>query len=198
MGCDIHSIGQVKKSGTWETVVTQPGGDDRDYNSFAVLAGVRNGYGFGGCKTGEGWPVLYEQRGLPEDIQLIDGENVKLTEPFYWSETSDPEYEFWIGDHSHSWLTLKELHNIYNIFNGKTYKKSGMVSEEQYNIFLKEGKPKEWCGWTNQENYKKIEWLENAQDLLGTLRSMMEVLNETRLKYNVSEDDIRVVFGFDN
>lgn len=43
MGCDIHSIGQVKtKDGKWVTKLARVAGDDRNYDSFAVMADVRN------------------------------------------------------------------------------------------------------------------------------------------------------------
>lgn len=69
MGTDIHMVVQVKnKSGDWELVSPSevPGADDyesshssnqwygpRNYDAFAILANVRNGFGFAGCETGE-------------------------------------------------------------------------------------------------------------------------------------------------
>ena len=69
MGTDIHSIAQVKRDGRWQTVAVGIDGDRRSYNTFAMLADVRNGYGFAGCRTSTGFPVIHEQRGLPEDLK---------------------------------------------------------------------------------------------------------------------------------
>jgi hypothetical protein len=49
MGTDIHSIAQVRRNGSWETVAIGVCGDPRSYNTFAMLADVRNG-------TGTKWP----------------------------------------------------------------------------------------------------------------------------------------------
>jgi len=57
--------------------------EGRNYNLFAVLAGVR-GYG----------PPLIEPRGLPDDVSL---------------ETLD-DYNYWQGDaHTPHWYSLREL-----------------------------------------------------------------------------------------
>lgn len=63
---------------------------DRNYNLFAMLADVRNGYGFAGVNTGEGFVPIAEQRGIPNDVAVPDGD---------------------YGDHSQSWLTLRELYD---------------------------------------------------------------------------------------
>lgn len=87
MGCDIHVLFQELKGGVWV-----PAGEDRpnfyrDYPSFDALAGVRgNSY------------QLYPQRGLPEDL-LVE----------YKEDRDDYTY---LGDHSFSWLTLKELRKL--------------------------------------------------------------------------------------
>jgi hypothetical protein len=55
MGTDIHSIAQIKRDGQWVTVAVAIAGDQRYYNTFAMLANVRNGRGFAGCWTTYGW-----------------------------------------------------------------------------------------------------------------------------------------------
>lgn len=42
--------------------------DGRNYDLFAILADVRNGSGFAGVKTGDGFSVISEPRGLPVDM----------------------------------------------------------------------------------------------------------------------------------
>jgi hypothetical protein len=79
MGTDIHSIAQVQVDGKWRTVAVGIGGDPRSYNMFAMLADVRNGYGFAGIKTSDSFPVIHERRGLPSDLALNeDGDSLTI------------------------------------------------------------------------------------------------------------------------
>ena len=74
MGCDIHSLAQVRKNGKWVTVLQTVAGDHRNYDTFAVLADVRNGYGFAGCDTGDGFEPISEPKGFPSDFEVINGD----------------------------------------------------------------------------------------------------------------------------
>lgn len=112
MGCDIHLYAEKRDAdGNWkligEATRDEPldpgekgwisGGnfyDGRNYNLFAILADVRNGRGFAGCKTGEGFVPISAPRGIPEDASPEVKEIV----------------EQWDGDgHSHSYHTLRHL-----------------------------------------------------------------------------------------
>lgn len=89
--------------------------DNRDYDVFAILADVRNGRGFAGIKTGEGFVPISEPKDLPIDV----------------SEEVKKESDYWGGDgHSHSYLTLKEL--LTYDWHGQTTKKEGMVTKISY------------------------------------------------------------------
>ena len=118
MGCDIHCWAEKRVDGKWLLVTPQKGDASwsefynerfhdyvsetdcvrsqaridfgRNYDAFAILADVRNGRGFAGIKTGDGFrPILAERRGWPEDRSAqLDEEQI---------------------DHSPSWLTLREL-----------------------------------------------------------------------------------------
>lgn len=201
MGCDIHSIAQVKTKDGWKTVAARPGGDDRNYDTFAVLADVRNGYGFAGTPTGEGWPVMFEPRGLPDDLEAIDGERVVLPEPYYYSfdkEKKDPQHELWLGDHTYSHLSLAELKLIMKQFARKKYTRSGMISKKQAEE-LKEGKtPDSWCGWTNQAGYVEAEWKVPATEALWGLKNIIDALDEIAKEHKATPEDVRLVFGFDS
>lgn len=88
---------------------------ERNYNLFAVLANVRNGYGFAGTPTGYGFEPIVLPRGIPKDASPEYKQKVA-----YWNG----------GGHSHSWLTLRELqefpwHNKHTII-------YGIVPEERY------------------------------------------------------------------
>ena len=103
MGTDIHSIAQVNRDGRWQTVAVGIDGDRRSYNTFAMLADVRNGYGFAGCRTSTGFPVIHEQRGLPEDLKTNEDNGLLI------NKTDLDEEPMYLGDHSFSWCTLAEL-----------------------------------------------------------------------------------------
>ncbi len=90
MGCDIHIVLQKKVDEHWLNV--DLGRDERGwareiyegrcYVLFGILAGVRN------------YDVvpIAEPRGIPEDLPLYNGES-----------------ERYLGDHSYSWLGLREM-----------------------------------------------------------------------------------------
>lgn len=66
----------------------------RNYSAFAILADVRNGRGFAGIQTGEGFIPISNPRGVPDDA----------------SDEYKGEVDRWNGDgHSHSYHTLQQL-----------------------------------------------------------------------------------------
>jgi hypothetical protein len=109
MGCDIHFYVEKKSKGKWvsaDTFVAEKDGehtyysqkdefyDGRNYNLFAILADVRNGRGFAGCKTGDGFNPISQPKGLPDDVS---------------KETQRAAEGMGADGHSHSWFTLREL-----------------------------------------------------------------------------------------
>lgn len=124
MGCDIHiSIQRQNADGAWveipwqetpwdenkptlpDIAVAPKGFGNRNYDLFAILADVRNGYGFAGCLTCEPWPPIAQPRGLPEGFS----EDAVLPNPDMRHYASSEHEPRWLGDHSHSWLLLSEL-----------------------------------------------------------------------------------------
>ena len=91
MGCDIHTLVQVKKDGVWRDSDLEVF-DCCSYGIFGFLANVRNYSEV---------PCISEPRGLPDD----------------WSQDYTESLGLNCGDyHSYSWLTLSELLNYdYNI-----------------------------------------------------------------------------------
>jgi hypothetical protein len=67
MGTDIHTIVQIKKAGEWVTVVKNAA-DERNYELFGLLAGVR----------GHDGPIE-PLRGLPPGIEEIEGAEHSFT-----------------------------------------------------------------------------------------------------------------------
>lgn len=124
MGCDIHLFVErieekAGEPGTWVAAdVFEPVPDDwiedpndpnerrihvpyqalfyheRNYNMFAILANVRNGRGFAGVDTGDGFVPISEPRGLPFNV----------------SPEVKADSEHWgVDGHSHSFFTVAEL-----------------------------------------------------------------------------------------
>lgn len=116
MGCDIHTIARVKTQDGWKNVARNIGDEVRNYHAFSVLADVRNGRGVAGRYTGEQWEPIAQPRGLPAD--LARPEQVS----FLNDDTILDGNVVWLGDHSHSYLTLKEILDYYQTkMEGKLY-----------------------------------------------------------------------------
>lgn len=219
MGCDIHSIGQIKLgSNNWKTVKVSPGGDDRNYDSFAVMADVRNGFGFAGVKTGEGWEPISKPRGLPDDILKLIDYDFHLKVASYvpkWSPNSEPRTEAWLGDHSHSWLLLSEMENAMKGLSEQFYETFGVITKESF-LKLKEGEqPESWCGGVRgldvkvfpakmvpsmKGDYTHVEasWKTPATEKLWQLKKIIEALTKIKEENNLTSDEVRLVFGFDS
>lgn len=108
MGTDIHLVAEKRVNGVWvnatefHTPSWASEGEppvlnqdqyfhDRNYDVFAILADVRNGSGFAGVDTGDGFKVIAEPKGLPTDMS--------------------PEVAAFMEeiDHTPSWLTVAEI-----------------------------------------------------------------------------------------
>lgn len=70
MGTDIHMWVETQDyDGQWRLTMGRAACYGvRNYDVFAVLADVRNGRGFAGCATGDGFNVIAQPRGLPVDM----------------------------------------------------------------------------------------------------------------------------------
>lgn len=134
--------------------------DGRNYNLFAMLANVRNGTGFAGVKTGDGYEPIHEQRGYPEDmskelrkhIDNFDYEENEKVEPR--KRLSSP------GDHSESWATLAELQAYFAANEKRDAKHQGVIALGQYTQWeggLPEG------GWSGGVSGPKVRILTPAE-----------------------------------
>lgn len=226
MGCDIHSVGQVRKNGEWETVLLRVAGDDRCYDTFACLANVRNGQGFAGVRTGSGFEPFSDPRGYPKDfITLPESDEHLFPFPNVESECeyADPESQTaWMGDHSHSYITLAELLQYVERVAKNTTLKTGVIPAEQYEeIRGTDQPPKQWSGavWggdsllLSAEAYDQLKE-QNALPKDKNIyvqhewgRSYLETTNLTKIlnslrriqeTYKVEPSDVRMVFGFDS
>lgn len=95
MGCDIRAILQENKDGQWEDREILE--INRDYDLFSILAGVRGFY-----------KPIAEPRGFPSGFEVSDSNYYKIKRVCF-KENRIKDDEFWLGDHSFSWLTLQEL-----------------------------------------------------------------------------------------
>jgi hypothetical protein len=243
MGADIHMVVQVRKDGDWvdfdgmmecesccgtgecdwrkNKICWRCEGSkleplryrNRNYDAFAILADVRNGHGFAGCDTGDGFVPISEPRGLPDDFERISEE---------YSNDGEKVRGHDLGEHSFSWLTLKELldfdfeqttikHGIVGLPVFKKWKES----EETW--------PESWCGGVSGEGVDIVD--EERAELMiaagaipepeqkgpfsgtyvrtswpATYRECAKDLIEfiDKLKGIGGPDDTRIVFGFDS
>jgi hypothetical protein len=155
MGTDIHPIVQVRKGDGWG-IVDIPAGDrygnilnDRNYNLFAVLGDVRNGFGFAGVKTSSGFEPISSSRGLPEDagFEMDKHFNIRCAQHSTGSREEDESIWdcnecHWFGDHSHSYVTLRELLDY--DWDGKTTELTGVIPLRS----------KDWPGNVSYKEYR--------------------------------------------
>lgn len=223
MGCDIHIHVETKKNGQWKkvgNVFDNPYYDEkygkeswnykktdspyggRNYDLFAILANVRNGNGFAGYDTGDGFIPMDMPRGLPKDV----------------TQTIKNKSEEWgVDGHSHSYFNLQEL-NEYD-WNRKT-KHRGFVTLEEYKQLRTKGEPRSWCSMvdggavvkiSNKEMekmskkgipkdgknyYTHVEWESDYKSSVGENWFTKTIPALTKLAKNPK--DVRIVFWFDN
>jgi hypothetical protein len=219
MGCDIHIVIQCQEpDGAWQNVpwqsdlswtnkdyrdkhfkadvpVAPDAFDSRNYNNFAILADVRNGHGFAGIKTGEGWPSIAPHRGLPEGV-------------------AEPD-DYSLGDHSFTWVSLDELKAF--DWDGTVSWLYGCVTADEYERLSVMGKsPESWSGDISgpgirvyepddykreklahtlvERPYVRMGWPETARDAtgdwIGTVAPWLDELAAGR--------PLRLVMGFDS
>lgn len=193
MGTDIHHSFQKKNKETqeWESVESEYEGN-RHYKLFSWLAGVRNGFGFAGCKTGEPLTPISEPRGLPSDVKYNQDE------------------EWWLGDHSFSWLSADEIIENYN--NLPPTISYGVISREQYMDWNKVSSPDCYSGWVSGPGIIVIEEREVSTSLSPnkanwshvqvsweeSLKESFKYFAEEVIKLKNEHGEVRMIFGFDS
>lgn len=145
MGTDIHMVVEVRDGDGWR-LATKDGWNDRNYDVFAMLADVRNGYGFAGCVTGSGFEIIHAQRGIPADLSRdVKAANTEDAEDGDSDqEDSEDRYSMWLGDHSFTWATAREVRDFFAV--DRTTRKRGVVDVLGYIAFLVFGKPYSYSG----------------------------------------------------
>lgn len=182
MGTDIHLQVEVRgEDGEWKISPRRPfpryngegfsWNDDptgRNYNLFAFLANVRNGFGFAGVRTGNRIVPQFAGRGVPRDYDdpklsfkyatddedendedspklLSDSEHevtsVALPDPEKRPETEYTGGNFWLGDHGFAHATLEELRACdWNV----KFESTGLVGLTDYLKYKRTGEPDNW------------------------------------------------------
>lgn len=197
MGTDIHGVFQKQAAdGSWQDVETEFK-FNRHYQLFAVLAGVRNGFGFAGVPTGDPVEPISKPRGLPEGFIT----NVAACEADY-----EPTHNGqWMGDHSHSWLSCAEMLEWWK--HAPEVTKVGVLSRGTYENWDKVGPPEVWSGgvsgggvviasedppvYPKGWNYISCRWRVKLADELDYFFTEVRRLVDLHGK-------IRFVFGFDS
>jgi hypothetical protein len=184
MGTDIHIAAEHFIDGKWHLAyVDLP--EYRNYWAFAVLADVRNGYGFAGISKGDPVTPISLPRGLPDDLSQ------ELRAP---PDTDDEDYSskrIWLGNHSFSWVTLKELLD-YDLDAPMTLR--GMVSPESARKYRETGEPPHSSvGWTSKPGFERLEWQEPIRDHASLIVDLIDSLGDLG-----DPEYVRIVFGFDD
>jgi hypothetical protein len=163
----------------------------RNYDLFAMLAGVRNGRGFAGIKTGDGFIPISEPRGWPADLSpelnAIINYGERKTE-LYNSESEEAEKELGRleaeeeerdkaripgldtaspGDHTASWVLLSELLAYFEKHESSRSGHCGFIPLSECPGFLELGRPANgYCGDIAGPRITKVS-LEVAKKLLA-------------------------------
>ncbi len=252
MGCDIHLKAQVRDNeGVWHEVDVErecrcakgptpgkwirqqdgqefecwgckgrlviTGYNDRNYDTFAILADVRNG------SHGEEFITISVAKGLPED--MVPNRRV---DDFGYEEN---DFGFDFGDHSQTWLTLRELQEYPHW--EKVINKEGWIGLEEFAVWDANGQGEPKNGYSggvggggvvhvNNDQMRELiakgqkfraEW-GRGKTVQGATPSYYTVVHWTSTykeqAHNFYDyfipalaklggpDDVRIVFGFDS
>ena len=194
MGTDIHGVFQRQTADGWEDVPSKFE-ENRHYQLFAVLAGVRNGYGFAGAPTGEVVKPISEPRGLPPDFPCEDDEH-----PAPSGES------LWMGDHSHSWLTAHEM--LEWAEHAPVVTKTGVVSRETFATWDRKSRPAEYCAAVSGRGASTVEWHGGEPPAgrwahirvtwLSPLSEELSYFFDEVRRLQALHGQVRFVFGFDS
>lgn len=207
MGCDIHAVFQAKTPEGWKDVPST-WDQDRHYFLFSWLAGVRNGHGFAGVPTYTPVKPIAEPRGLPEDFDHDDTDHPTTLDAIcprraeYMDDEEKAKPCVWMGDHSHSWLTLDE---ILSTPTPDRVWRTGIVPRAFFDAWDGHTPPEEWSGGISgggvvvaespleveeRTTHVRIYWLQPGDSLAYFTDEVKRIKAE--------HGDARLVFGFDS
>lgn len=213
MGTDIHGVFQRQDKATkqWHDIPSNYE-QDRHYQLFAVLAGVRNGVGFAGTRTGEPVTPIAAPRGFPIDF-IVDGDMHPITTLEHMGPSrrkyheADDKLEVWMGDHSHSWLTGDEI--LAWAESAPDVAKTGVVDRSVYEAWSGHGRPSEYSGDVmggmvvkiNDNAVEKVHtpnWTHIRCTWQSDLREELAYFFDEVARLVAEHGTVRFVFGFDS
>ena len=214
MGTDIHGgFIKVVRDENDNVVSKQPiktnWNFDRNYTLFAILAGVRNGYGFAGRYRHEPLQPIAEGRGIPEFISVVEERTEELYNKWYGRWDDEEEFGCWLGDHSYTHMTVDEILEWKGW--SKHLSQGGVVSVEHYEETVAKGKePESWCGGISgggvvtvaEDEYKSgakathVKCFWKSEQSLGQMYDWF--LKEIGRIKNEYGEDVYLVIGFDS
>lgn len=168
MGCDIHGTLEVKENEEWKRICEIP--DDRNYDWFGIIAGVRNYV--------NATPISH-----PKGIPLkVSKETRKLLES--WD----------LDGHSHSYLTLAEIeaYDWEQIFHDGRISTVEKATGEEWSKASYTSP-----NFINRERFE-LKYLDRvAKDLISpTWKKFLNKMRRLSKKYG--KENVRIVFFFDN
>ena len=172
MGCDIHGFLEIRKYApkVMDWIDLHSILDHRNYDVFAIFAGVRNYVNA---------PLISEPKGFPSDASV----------------SSKVEFENMKGDaHTPSWLTYKEICDYFWSNSTKTFI-DGRISV----IDKVTGKEIEkFCeGTRDEEHYRYEQKVRTVSEIVPPIwRAFLDYMKELSSIYG--GENVRIVFWFDN
>jgi len=209
MGTDIHAVMEIEKDGKWEQDLTGVVPEYRNYNLFAIMADVRNGYGFAGCVTGKAVEPISKPKGLPDgyddeecyghSASYLSGKEIadyidknkttlkthqgimSIETYIQWKQSDDVEPNSYCG--GITGVEVVDEDNLSEILKGLGYNLLDVLNDQK-NVDIK----------ASREIYVKATWTTN---LFYTTPELIEMLNDMKVKSDDLER-VRVVFWFDS
>ena len=207
MGTDIHLSWQIRKNGKWEVVerVLDSYGNNclrfRNYDNFALLAGVRQGYG-------DIQVPIVPLRGFPSDMAGIEEEVTGMSEEAIvllyegyiygkFGEYTKERPDAWLGDHSFTWMSLSDMSNYPHWF--KIRNNVGYITEEEKsNLPSSEACPVFWFVVPMGQATCRHEWQDCLAGTSYIYKEVFPAMEKLAQENNIGPDDVRVVMGFDS
>lgn len=248
MGTDIHMAAEVRKNGKWRLVTecifphynfnyNKEKGEweskisdkktfcpysNRNYDLFAMLANVRNGFGFAGYVTGERINPISKPKGYPEDMCDELKSDLGTHDSDWWDSEEYNKRPHLSNEHSGSYLTLKEL-LAYDWT--QEHRSKGYLSQKEYESSIYRGKhPNSWSAdvsgkgvvHVSEKNMRRIIKgiypakpderyyvfctfpSESYAKKAGEFYDLTIPALKTLIPEGGTEEDVRIVFDFDS
>lgn len=204
MGCDIHFAVEHKRKFDWE-VVPHITYDERNYEAFGILAGVR----------GDGFPPISPPKGEPHDLseELRDDDvrgsdhsvtwlSVDEIVAYDWAQTATLSGIVTPATYA-AWRRRQEWDGPLNNYpksysQGVSGPKVRIVSNEEMDAYVEENKDaleNDSTFFTNSHLYTKVEWDVMASVAAGPFYN---VVIPQMVRVQRKGGQVRAVFGFDN